>query len=253
MREWDTCKAIRGIWHVPAARALVAAILAVMSSGSSSFAGSGDPAAGEKLYGNCKTCHEIGEGAHNKVGPHLDGIIGRKAASIEGFRYSGAMEKAATEGLVWSVENLDAYLQKPREFIPGNRMSFRGMSKEKDRADLIAWLQSMARAAPAADPARIEPDTHGPAREFTDIVLAMEGDRDYGEYLGSECVTCHQITGQVEGIPSIVGVPRDYFIRSLFEYKTNVRRNEVMKLRVANLGNEEIAALAEYFSSLEPQ
>lgn len=253
MREWDACETTGRTWFVRAGRALTAAVLAVVGGSSLSFAGSGDPAAGEKLYGACKACHEIGEGAHNKVGPHLDGIIGRKAAAIEGFRYSGAMEKAADEGLVWSVESLDAYLQKPREFIPGNRMSFRGMSKEQDRADLIAWLQAMARAAPAANPARIEPDTHHPAREFTDIVLTMQGDRDYGEYLGSECVTCHQITGQVEGIPSIVGLPRDYFIRSLFEYKTNVRRNEVMKLRVANLGNEEIAALAEYFSSLEPQ
>lgn len=253
MREWEACETTGRTWFARAGLMLAAALLAVMGGSSPSLADGTDLAAGEKLYNGCKACHEIGEGAHNKVGPHLDGIIGRKAAAIEGFRYSGAMEKAAADGLVWSVENLDAYLQKPREFIPGNRMSFRGMAKERDRTDLIAWLQAMARAAPAADPTRVEPDTHGPAREFTDIVLALKGDRDYGEYLGSECVTCHQITGQVEGIPSIVGLPRDYFIRSLFEYKTNVRRNEVMKLRVLNLGNEEIAALAEYFNSLEPQ
>ena len=66
-------------------------------------------------------------------------------------------------------------------------------------------------------------------------------------------MTCHQPTGHVEGIPSIVGLPRDYFIRSLFEYKNNIRSNEVMKLRVGNLSNEEIAALAAYFGSLEPQ
>lgn len=91
------------------------------------------------------------------------------------------------------------------------------------------------------------------AEEFADIVLRIEGDRDYGEYLAGECVTCHQITGHSDGIPPIVGLPRDYFIRALFEYKTNVRSNEVMKLRVANLGNEEIASLAAYFSSLTPE
>jgi cytochrome c553 len=64
----------------------------------------------------------------------------------------------------------------------------------------------------------------------------LEGDPEYGEYLAGECVTCHQATGHADGIPSIVGLPKDYFvIRSLFEYRTNVRSNEVMKLRVANL------------------
>ena len=80
-----------------------------------------------------------------------------------------------------------------------------------------------------------------------------EGDPEYGEYLAGECVTCHQPSGHADGIPSIVGLPKDYFVRALFEYKTNVRSNEVMKLRVANLANEEIAALAAYFSGLEPQ
>jgi cytochrome c len=88
---------------------------------------------------------------------------------------------------------------------------------------------------------------------FADIVLQMEGDPEYGEYLAGECVTCHQASGHADGIPSIVGLPKDYFVTSLFEYLNNVRSNDVMKLRVANLSNEEIAALAAYFSSLEPQ
>ena len=92
-----------------------------------------------------------------------------------------------------------------------------------------------------------------PVSGFADIVLQMEGDREYGEYLAGECVTCHQASGHADGIPSIVGLPRGYFVRSLFEYATNVRSNEVMKLRVSNLTNEEIAALAAYFSSLDPQ
>lgn len=163
------------------------------------------------------------------------------------------MKEAGEAGLVWSASTLDSYLEKPRDFIKHNRMSYRGMEYAADRADLIAYLEIATAATPAADPARQEGDASGPAGSFTDIVLKLEGDPEYGEYLSGECVTCHQVSGAVEGIPSIVGIPKAYFIRSLFEYKTNVRSNEVMKLRVQNLTNEEIAALAAYFEGLQPQ
>lgn len=214
------------------------------------FAGDGDPVAGERLFGLCKGCHEIGEGARNKVGPHLDGIIGRKAGSIEGFTYSRAMRQAGQAGLVWDAANLSTYLQKPRDFIAGNRMSFRGLAGETERADLVAYLAATGGAAPADDLERRDAVI---VTGFAKIVLDMEGDRDYGEYLAGECVTCHQASGHADGIPSIVGVPRAYFVKALFEYKSNIRTNEVMKLRVANLANEDIAALAAYFSSLEPE
>lgn len=218
------------------------------------FASDGDPVAGEALFKPCITCHEIGEGARNKIGPHLDGIIGRTAGIVEGFRYSKAVTEAGSGGLVWTEENLSAYLEKPRAFIPGNRMSYRGMADEKQRKDLIAYLAKASSAAPAADPSAkpVSLPDNAEARSFTDIILALEADPDYGEYLAGECVTCHQQSGHADGIPSIVGLPRDYFIQSLMEYKVNVRRNEVMKLRVVNLANEEIAALAAYFSKLEP-
>jgi len=210
-----------------------------------------DPA-GERLFSQCKSCHEVGEGARHKIGPHLDGIIGRVAGSMDGFKYSKAMREAGDNGLVWDAEALDTYLAKPRDFIKGNRMSFRGMSDPDDRTILIEWLATASVNVPGA----LVEDTdtaEGPATSFADIVLAMEGDPDYGQYLAGECVTCHQASGHADGIPSIVGLPRDYFVKALFEYKTNVRRNEVMKLRVANLANEEIAALAAYFERLEPQ
>ena len=207
---------------------------------------------GEALFKACKGCHEIGEGARHKVGPHLDGIVGRKAGTMEGFRYSAAMKKAGEGGLVWTAENIAHYLEKPRDFIPGNRMSYRGMAKPEDRAALVAWLAARGSAAPAADPAAKD-DAHPAIAGFADAVLKLEGDREYGEYLAGECVTCHQVSGHADGIPSIVGVPKDYFVRALFEYKNNIRYNEVMKLRVANLTDEEIAALAAYFSGLQPQ
>lgn len=210
--------------------------------------------AGERLFSQCKTCHEVGEGARHKIGPHLDGIIGRTAGSLDGFKYSNAMREAGEGGLVWDKETLGSYLEKPRSFIKGNRMSYRGMSDPADRATLIEWLATVSVSDPGVpgDASTAEADA-GPASSFTDIVLGIEGDPDYGEYLAGECVTCHQASGHADGIPSIVGLPRDYFITALFEYKTNVRSNEVMKLRVTNLANDEIAALAAYFSGLEPQ
>lgn len=212
----------------------------------------GNAERGAKLFSQCQTCHEVGADAVNKVGPHLDNLFGRKAGGLESFRYSNAMREAGQNGLVWDAQSLSEYMEKPRDFIPGNRMSYRGMAKPQDRADLIAWLSGATLAQPSAEPAA-GGALQGVAPGFTEIVLQIEGDPDYGEYLAGECVTCHQQSGRADGIPSIVGLPREYFIRSLFEYKTNVRDNEVMKLRVQNLGNEELAALAAYFSQLDPQ
>ncbi len=231
---------------------ILPAVLFIFCLGLTDTSNSSDLESGKKLFDNCKACHEIGEGARHKVGPHLDGIFGRIAGSVKGFRFSSAMKEAGEAGLTWTAETINDYIAKPRDFIPGNRMSFRGMAKPEDRENLIAWLESVSVAVPGslAEQANL---LDGPAKSFTDIILEIEGDLDYGEYLAGECVTCHQQSGRADGIPSIVGLPKDYFINSLMEYKTNVRSNEVMKLRVVNLANEEIAALAAYFSSLEPQ
>ena len=229
---------------------VLAASLAISSP---TLAADDKSSAGERLFSRCKSCHEIGEDARHKIGPHLDGIIGRVAGSMDGFKYSIAMREAGESGLVWDRDTLSSYLEKPSDFVSGNRMSFRGMADEGDRAVLIEWLATMSLNVPGSLVGDGEETASGPARGFADIVLAMEGDADYGEYLAGECVTCHQASGHADGIPSIVGLPRAYFITALFEYKTNVRTNEVMKLRVSNLENEEIAALAAYFSGLEPQ
>jgi len=233
-------------------RRLVPAIFfgIVMMADSSGGARASEP---KDLFKPCSTCHEIGAGAKHKVGPHLDGLFGRKAGGLEDFRYSDGMRAAGEAGLVWTAETLSQYLERPRDFIKGNRMSFRGMAEADDRLALIDWLESATRQAPATDPVVGEVSTSGPISGFADIVLQMEGDPEYGEYLAGECVTCHQASGHADGIPSIVGLPKNYFVASLFEYLNNVRSNDVMKLRVANLSNEEIAALAAYFSSLDPQ
>lgn len=76
------------------------------------------------------------------TGPNLHGVVGRKIGSVKGFRYSKAMKKA---DFVWDEERLDAYLANPRKYLPKNRMSFPGLKKAKDRADVIAYLKSMSK------------------------------------------------------------------------------------------------------------
>ncbi|PWE34342.1 cytochrome c family protein [Maritimibacter sp. 55A14] len=102
----------------------------------------GDAEAGEKVFRKCKACHMIGEGAKPRVGPPLTGVVGAEVASNEDFKYSDAFMAKKEEGMVWSEDNLAAYLENPRDFIPGNKMSFAGLRKEEDRADVIAYLET---------------------------------------------------------------------------------------------------------------
>lgn len=79
-------------------------------------------------------------------------------------------------------------------------------------------------------------------------ILSLEGDPAYGEYLGGECVTCHRQSGGSSGIPPIRGLPADYTVQALVEYKLGIRENDVMKLMTARLADDEIASLAAYFA-----
>ena len=99
-------------------------------------------AAGEKVFKKCKACHQVGDGARNKVGPVLNGIVGAALGAVDGFRYSKALKAKAEEGLVWDEANLDAFLAKPKKWLKGTKMSFAGLKKDKDRAAIIAYLQS---------------------------------------------------------------------------------------------------------------
>jgi cytochrome c len=103
----------------------------------------GDAEEGRRVFNRCMACHD-GKREVNKVGPHLVGVVGRKAGSLEGFagKYSDAMVAAGTGGLVWDEANLTAYIKAPKEFIPGNRMAFAGIDDDADLANLIAWLKA---------------------------------------------------------------------------------------------------------------
>jgi len=98
----------------------------------------GDAAAGKTVFTKCMACHSIEEGV-NRVGPHLQGVVGRDAGSVEDFNYSDANRNS---GITWSREILFDYLVAPQQYIPGTRMAFPGLKDPQDRADLIAYLES---------------------------------------------------------------------------------------------------------------
>ena len=101
----------------------------------------GDPAAGAKVFKKCKSCHIVGAGAKNRVGPHLNNIIGRSVGTVDGFKYSKGLMAFAAENPIWTESLLDAYLLNPRNVIKGGRMAFAGLRKEKDRHNVIAYLK----------------------------------------------------------------------------------------------------------------
>jgi cytochrome c len=209
----------------------------------------GDPEKGAGIYRLCSSCHQLGEGAENRTGPHLNLIFGRRAGAIDGFKYSKGMERAFDDGLVWDAEHLDAYIENPKALISGTRMSFRGIKDAQDRHDLIAYLrqfsdnpQDIPESAPTMD---------APEVELPPEILAIVGDKDYGEYLASECLTCHKRDGADDGIPSITFWPTEDFVIAMHAYKKKLRPHPVMQMMAGRLDDEEIAALAAYFAELE--
>ena len=108
-----------------------------------------DPAmveAGEAVFKKCQSCHQVGDGAKDRAGPVLNGIVDRPAASVESFasKYSKPMTAAAEGGLVWTEEELSAFLEKPRSYMKGTKMGFAGLSSAEDRAAVIAYLRSFS-------------------------------------------------------------------------------------------------------------
>ena len=103
---------------------------------------SADITAGEKVFKKCAACHTNTVDGKNKVGPKLWSLFNRPMAEVEGFGYSSAM-KAFSEGKTWDVESLNQFLLKPKAYIKGTSMGFNGLRKEKERADIIFYLQSL--------------------------------------------------------------------------------------------------------------
>ena len=95
---------------------------------------------GKKVFRKCQSCHTLDNGGRHRVGPNLYGVMGAKIASKDGFAYSKASKAS---DVIWTDENLDAFLTKPKEFLPENRMTFVGLKKEEDRKAVIAYLHKV--------------------------------------------------------------------------------------------------------------
>jgi cytochrome c len=97
-----------------------------------------DAVAGEKVFGVCKMCHQIGETAKNAVGPQLNGTIGRKSGTVAGYSYSAANKDS---GLTWDEATFREYIQNPKAKVPGTKMIYAGLKDEQKISDLIAFLK----------------------------------------------------------------------------------------------------------------
>ncbi|MEX5729348.1 cytochrome c [Rhodovulum iodosum] len=208
----------------------------------------GDAERGAEIWVYCSGCHQIGPDAEIGIGPPLTGIFGRRAASVEGFPYSKSMSRMGSDGLTWTLTTLDAYIENPLVLVSGTRMSFEGLEDPTERADLLAFLReysdkpsNIPEAAPTARP---------DYPKLSEETLALVGDEAYGEYLSSECTTCHQRDGSDQGIPSITLWPEKDFVVAMHAYKQKLRPHPVMQMMASRLSDEEIAALAAYFGSL---
>ncbi|MER8879093.1 cytochrome c family protein [Mesorhizobium sp. M0684] len=103
-----------------------------------------DAAAGEKVFAKCKVCH-IADKDQNKVGPSLNGVIGRTAGTHPGFSYSKAMTEAGKSGVKWDEATLTTYLRDPRAMVKGTKMAFVGLKKDEDIANVIAYLKQFSK------------------------------------------------------------------------------------------------------------
>jgi cytochrome c len=119
----------------------VSLLVLSMVLGHSLPASAQDAALGEKIFLKCKACHQIGEGARNGVGPNLNGLIGRKSGSVEGYNYSEANKGS---GLTWDEDTFRDYIKNPKAKIPGTKMVFAGIAKDEEIDNLIAYFKTFA-------------------------------------------------------------------------------------------------------------
>lgn len=113
-------------------------LAAAFSAAAVGAASAQDVAAGEKSFNKCRACHQVGESARNIIGPVLNGLIGRKTGTIDGYKYSDANRNS---GLVWDETVFAEYIRDPRAKIPGTKMMFSGIKSEQEIKDLTAFLK----------------------------------------------------------------------------------------------------------------
>lgn len=207
---------------------------------------------GRAALQKCVSCHQFSDPASNEaggekdaqIGPNLYNVFGREIGAYEGYEYSEILKTVGESGQIWDIKTLDAYLSAPEETFPGTSMSFLGIEDDLARSELIALFMSGDETlAEALGDVGEDPPV-------SDEILAISGDAEYGEYLSSSCLGCHQADGSDKGLPSIMGWPEGQFVRVMHAYKNKSRANQVMQQHAGALSDEEIAALAAYFGAL---
>lgn len=131
--------------HLRIALAALTIVCGVWAGTSGAPAQEGSAEEGAEVFKKCRACHDVGPEAKNKVGPLLNGIIGRAVGTIDGFNYSEANKQAGAKGLVWTEEVMFKYLETPLSFMPGTKMAFAGLKDPQDRKDVIAYLKKFVK------------------------------------------------------------------------------------------------------------
>lgn len=129
--EWWPASAVAGA--LPGAIAV-----AWLTMAPATLASAQDAEAGAAVFNKCRACHQVGATAKNTIGPHLNGLVGRKSASVDGYNYSAASKKA---DITWDEENVAAYIRNPRGFMPGTKMAFAGLTKDSEVENLLTFLK----------------------------------------------------------------------------------------------------------------
>jgi cytochrome c len=132
---------VASVRRIEVSRGVAAAAFAMLLAATCVARADGDAVRGEKRFDECATCHSLKDGV-NGVGPSLHAVFGRKAGSLDDFRYSPAMKRS---GLTWTPQALATFVADPQKAVPNNRMPFAGMPDAADRDDLIAYLEKAAK------------------------------------------------------------------------------------------------------------
>ena len=120
---------------------LSAATAVILAGLTGSALAAGDAGSGEKVFAKCKACHKVGDGAKNGIAPELNGLDGRKAASVEGYNYSDALKES---GITWNEASFAEFIKNPKAKVPGTKMVFQGLPSDKEAADVWAYLSSFS-------------------------------------------------------------------------------------------------------------
>ena len=158
------------------------------------YLASADPAQGEQVFKKCAACHTATQGGANGLGPNLWGTIGAPLAHVPGFAYSDALK---SKGGTWTWEAMSDWLKSPKNFVPGTKMTFAGLSKPEDRANLMAWLNQNGSNLPLPPPPSAEGNPAQVAAEQADMPAV--GDKAEDEPILNEADAAKQPVGNVKG------------------------------------------------------